>query len=167
MQAWNAPWARQDVDAQLQRVERRMQRIFRAADTLADGQTLVYGWTVAAGPDGEPHVSEFGNIDLSRRGLEQGWRSPNVRYRTDPEARTLHLEFDLPGVPRDAIQLAVAEDEIHVSAASGDRRYRSTIPLTGTVDPDSADATYRDGVLELEIRAEAAPERHRRDVRVR
>ena len=89
----------------------------------------------------------------------------------------LHIEADLPGMKRDDIQVRVEQDEVIIQ---GERRheqkqerrgyYRSersygsfyrTIPLPEGTNAESATATFRDGVLEIDVDMPRQQERGR------
>ena len=75
--------------------------------------------------------------------------------------------FDLPGVPQDSISLEVENDALTVSATrersdevNGDRFYRferrygsfsRSVGLPQGTDPESVNAEYHDGVLEVHV----------------
>lgn len=74
---------------------------------------------------------------------------------------------DLPGVEKDQISVRVDGDTLHLSATHdrevaeegkdyvrrerSSRQVRRSVSLPGPVDPDSADASYEDGVLTVRI----------------
>lgn len=89
----------------------------------------------------------------------------------------LLIQADLPGMKRDDVHVRVEDDEVIIQ---GERRqeqsqnqsgyYRSersygsfyrTIPLPEGINADSANATFRDGVLEIELDAPRQPQRGR------
>jgi HSP20 family protein len=79
----------------------------------------------------------------------------------------LLLRFDLPGVPKDQINVEVEDGTLVVSGERrseqeerGDRFYRRersvgtftrSIPLPEGIDPEKIKADFRDGVLELRV----------------
>jgi len=75
-----------------------------------------------------------------------------VRIREEGEH--VVVEVDVPGVPREAIRIYMPDDGsyIRVVAEHGDRRYAKRIHLPARVDPGSASAEYRDGVVVIRAR---------------
>ena len=67
-------------------------------------------------------------------------------YEEDDRIR---LVADLPGVEKDAIDLKCDGKTLTVSAASNRREYDERIRLPARVDEHSADASFRNGVLEV------------------
>jgi len=75
-------------------------------------------------------------------------------HETPDEIRVV---ADLPGVEKEALSLQCDGETLTVSAASDRREYDERLRLPGRVDPDSATATFNNGVLEVVFdRAESA-----------
>src|SRR5512136_1952672 len=110
---------------------------------------FVYGFSYTAEPGKEPIFREFGNIKPSYRGIEpsQG-REPLVDVMDDKDKYRIFAE--LPGVEKDTIKLAVAEDSIEISTKD-DKKFYKMIPLESTINPDSAKASYKNAVLTVEL----------------
>jgi len=110
---------------------------------------FVYGFSYTAEQGKEPVFREFGNIKPSYRGIEpsQG-REPLVDVMDDKDKYRIFAE--LPGVEKDTIKLDVAEDSIEISTKD-DKKFYKMIPLESTVNPDSAKASYKNGVLTVEL----------------
>lgn len=110
----------------------------------------------------------------SGEGGEAGkWMPPvEVLQRDD----RLLICIDLPGISRDSVNVEVQRDRVLVDGerkddfasgnAPGFRRsersygpFHRTVPLPEGVDPDSAQASMRDGVLEISLRMPSPTER--------
>jgi HSP20 family protein len=111
---------------------------------------------------------------FSRGGLQSLW-SPQVEiYERDGK---LHISADLPGLRREDVQVDIDDDSLTIR---GERRqkfedeqqgfYRSersygsfhrTIPLPEGVNAESAEASFRDGVLEITMDAPKGTRRGR------
>jgi len=126
---------------------------------LPDGSTVrtfgpvVYGYSMTMGPDGKPAIREFGNIKPSRlRGLpatgEQ--REPLVDVVTGDEL--VQVTAEVPGVEKKDIDLNTTENSLTISVDTEDRKYYKEVPLPEKVDPESAEATYKNGVLEVSMK---------------
>ncbi len=131
--------------------------MMRAARSMEQGSSIpgavYYGYSVTVGPDGKPHVREFGNAKPTRRGtFEVGSREPFVDTVVDEKEGKLKVVAEMPGVQREDIHLEALEDSLTIRADHGDRRYETTVPLNVQVDPASASATYNNGVLEVKLK---------------
>jgi HSP20 family protein len=110
---------------------------------------FVYGFSYTAEPGKEPVFREFGNIKPSHRGIEpSSGREPLVDVMDDKDKYRIFAE--LPGVEKDNIKLDVAEDSIEISTKDNKKFYKM-ISLESTVDPDSTKASYKNGVLTVEL----------------
>ena len=68
------------------------------------------------------------------------------------ESEVVRLVADLPGVEKDAIDLKCDGEVLTISAASNRREYDERIRLPARVDEHSANASFRNGVLEVTLR---------------
>ena len=113
------------------------------------------------------------NFDrLFDRFFEDGFRSPTCERGVYPRVEVftrdddLVLRADLPGIDPKELELSVEGDQLTIkgerkTAREGDALYREvsygqferTIKLPDNVDPDTVQATYRDGVLEVTLKA--------------
>jgi len=64
---------------------------------------------------------------------------------------TVLLVADLPGVSKDDIDLQCDGEVLTISAGSGRRQYDERVRLPVRVDERSADATFNNGVLQIEF----------------
>ncbi|MES3160119.1 MAG: Hsp20/alpha crystallin family protein [Halorubrum sp.] len=69
-------------------------------------------------------------------------------YATEDAVR---LVADLPAVSKDQLSLQCDGEALTISAASDRREYDETIELPAPVDEHSGDATFNNGVLEVEF----------------
>jgi len=111
----------------------------------------VYGFSMSIGPDGKPVIREFGNVQSSRSG-------PRVREEREPlvdvmeEERDVVIVAELPGVEKDDINLQTTKDNLTISVDTSQRKYHKELELPAKVDPKSARASYKNGVLEVRLR---------------
>ena len=110
-----------------------------------------YGIRITIGPDGVPRVEEFGNIRRGRGG------KPEIREEIEPLVDVIEHDdeiwvvAELPGVEKDKIKVRATEDRL-VIKAEGERKYYKVVELPARVDPKSARASYRNGVLEVKLK---------------
>lgn len=111
---------------------------------------IVYGFRMTIGPDGVPHIEEFGNVKrVGARPKISEEREPLYDIYEEPDKITIYVE--LPGVEKDKIDVSATEREVIVRASDGNRKYYKEIPLPVEVDPSTARAQYKNGVLEIKI----------------
>jgi HSP20 family protein len=110
---------------------------------------FVYGFSYTAEPGKEPIFREFGNIKPSHRGIEPAeGREPLVDVMDEKDKYKIFVE--LPGVDKENVKLDVAENSIQISTQD-DKKFYKMIDLESTVDPDSPKASYKNGVLSIEL----------------
>jgi HSP20 family protein len=110
---------------------------------------FVYGFSYTAEPGKEPIFQEFGNIKPSHRGIEpsQG-REPLIDVMSEKDRFRIFVE--LPGVDKDNVKLDVAEDSVEIKT-DDEKKFYKMIYLDSAVDPDSSKASYKNGILTLEL----------------
>lgn len=113
----------------------------------------IYGYRITIGPDGKPIVEEFGNVRRFRgRPIVSEEREPLVDVIESNEEVTVVVE--LPGVERDKINVEVSEDrrKLIIRASDTNRRYYKEVDLPSEVEPSSARANYKNGLLEVKLK---------------
>lgn len=110
----------------------------------------VYGFSVSMGPDGVPRIREWGNI---KPGIIKPRISESIEPFTDviEEEDVFRVIMDIPGVEKEKINVEVSEDAVEVSASDTDRRYHKVVHLPKKVKPETAKATYKNGVLTITV----------------
>lgn len=112
-----------------------------------------YGVSVHVGPEGIPKVSHFGNIRTYPTGeLTTDTREPFYDVIIDKDRNEAIVTLEMPGVEKKDIAIDATEETIEVKAETETRRYHQRIPLEMEIDPESARATYNNGVLEIKAR---------------
>ena len=110
---------------------------------------FVYGFSYTAEPGKEPVFQEFGNIKPSYRGIEPSLgREPLVDVMEEKDKFKIFVE--LPGVDKEKVKLDVAEDSVEVKTED-DKKFYKMINLDSAVNPDTSKASYKNGVLTLEL----------------
>jgi HSP20 family protein len=126
---------------------------------------------VTIGPDGRPHVREFGNIRPSAKGLveQSGIREPLIDTALDEKQNTLKITAEMPGVSKEDVKVNVSDKYVTIHAEKGDKKYHADVPV-GDVELDdttsSAKATYANGILELKIKIKQAPKSKAKEIKV-
>ncbi|MCX8185420.1 MAG: archaeal heat shock protein Hsp20 [Sulfolobales archaeon] len=142
----------EEFDENIRRLVREMERTpfgFEQHRSMTT-KPYVWGFEITIGPDGVPRVKEFGNV--RRIG-----RAPKISEEVEPiidvidEEDKIRVVAELPGVEKDKISLKTSGPKL-VIRASNHRRYYKEVDLPAEVDISTAKATYRNGVLEVELK---------------
>ena len=147
-------------------VEDMIEHIFNEMGIDLDdisNQPFVYGFSVSQRQGEEPEIREFGNVPpeagaVNPKGqqINIGERKPLVDvFETED---SVHIVAEMPGIEKEDIQLDATNSVVELKATHGERKYSEYIELPVDVDPDSAKATYLNGVLEV-IFARREPEK--------
>jgi HSP20 family protein len=165
-----------DFEREIGEMHERMDKIFKKAvdgniEKPSKGGPFVYGFSMRTGPDGIPHVQEFGNMspDMMRRFREANnlklpgpgevksetaksalpTREPLTDIIEHDDHFTITLE--LPGVDKKEIQLEIKDDILEVNVDTPLRQYFKKLPLPSEVDPGSIEASFNNGVLDVNV----------------
>lgn len=142
---------------------------------LSDGRIvretgpIIWGYSVTIGPDGKPQIREFGNVKPRIRETPFGTKpSIEVLEEREPLVDVIETEdqvkviAELPGVEKDDIKLNATEKTLTISVDTEKRRYHKDLQLPVEVDPESAKASYKNGVLEVQLvkKVKSKPGKH-------
>jgi HSP20 family protein len=127
-----------------------------------------YGYQITVGPDGKPHIREFGNARPSAKGLmEQSTvREPLVDTNLDEKDNTLTITAEMPGITKQDVKVAVDDGLVTIHAEKGDKKYHTELPIGTELDSDTAKATYTNGILELKIKLKKPPKPKAKEIKV-
>ncbi len=146
----------EEFEKQIEEMNELMEKMMHEAGK----ERLVYGYSMHIGPDGIPHVQQFGNVrqdGLSQiEGLpaqeDQDVREPFASSIIDEKNKELCITVEMPGVRKEDIELNATENQLVIKADSLGRKYFKTINNPSPVVPDSAGAKYNNGVLEITLK---------------
>jgi HSP20 family protein len=163
----------EEIDREFAEAEEMLDRMFRTVrrmrpEDLAANLPYYYGYQITTGPDGRPHVREFGNMRPSTKGLiaPTETREPLVDTSIDEKENTLIITAEMPGVTKQDIKVSVSEDYVSIHAEKGDKKYHTDVPVDIQLDDKLAKATYANGILELKIKLKEAPKPKATEVKV-
>ena len=162
-----------DIDREFAEAEEMMNRMLRTVrdtrpEELATTFPYFYGYQVTVGPDGKPHVREFGNVKPSPKGLvaQSEAREPLVDTAFDEKENMMTITAELPGVSKHDIKVQVSEGYVSIHAEKGEKKYHTDVPVQIALDDRSAKATYTNGILELKIKVKIPSKPKATDVKV-
>jgi len=123
---------------------------------------IVYGYSMTIGPDGKPHISQFGNVknfaggsneqELNLTGMGSG---PALTAEREPLAdvnttdREIKVIVEMPGVKKEEIKINATEGTVEITTTGSQRKYHKTIEIPLEGDIDSASSKYNNGILEI------------------
>jgi HSP20 family protein len=126
---------------------------------------IVYGYSMTIGPDGKPHVHEFGNVKPSgsSSSSNRGGFTSTSRFGTIPKITAerepladvnvtdneVKAVIEMPGVKKEDIKVNAFDDKIEVLSNDPQRKYHKTIEIPQEIDIESAKSTYNNGILEV------------------
>ena len=143
-----------DFEEEFKRMNERISRILNELSRhMSDVQgPFVYGFTMKIGPDGKPRIEEFGNVPKVGIGELEGYREPLVDVSDDE--KNVYVTAELPGVEKEQINLQVDENTIIIKTDVPERKYYKVIELPERVKPETAKASYQNGILDVTIEKE-------------
>ncbi|MEM0118096.1 MAG: Hsp20 family protein [Conexivisphaerales archaeon] len=136
-----------DIDELLEEMEKEIEEMiknFRKERAEFFKKPYVKGFTFEF-ENGRPVFRTFGDVRS-----EEEIREPLVEQFISRD--TLNVIAEMPGVEKESINLQADEDNISIEAKSEDRVYKTHVKLKNAVDPDSGEATYKNGILEIKFR---------------
>lgn len=142
-------WDSDDMDEMMERFRMIDRFMNEALEQLGGGEgPIFYGFSISVGTDGKPIVNEFGNV-------KPGLKGPELTEEIEPLVDvvdgkdSVRVYAELPGVEKKDIGLSVTDSGLTISVPSEKRRYYKDVDFPSKVDPDTAKATYKNGVLEV------------------
>lgn len=148
---------------EMEEMMREMEEEFARLSRMALGREverfgpLLYGVRIEIGPDGVPKIQEFGNV--RRVGVR-----PKISEEREPlvdvfeERDKVIVVAEMPGVEKDKISVRATEDTLVIRASNEHRKYYKEVPLPKPVKPETAKASYKNGVLEVKIEKKVVEE---------
>ena len=136
-----------------------MRNMFSGQGRAEPGKPFVYGFSMKTGPDGKPHISEFGNVKPGQIDVDGG-RSigPVVQDAREPLVDVMDSEkeiiviAELPGVEKRDIDLEIDGDRLMIKVDTETKKYYKEVALPDKVKDDATDASYNNGVLEIHLK---------------
>ena len=123
---------------------------------------IVYGYSMTIGPDGKPHISQFGNVknfaggpneqELNLTGMGSG---PALTAEREPLAdvnstdKEIKVIVEMPGVKKEEIKINATEGTVEITTTGPQRKYHKTVEIPTEADIDSARSNYNNGILEI------------------
>ncbi len=138
-------------DEIMEDMRKRMERVFSGAmKDLESTKPYVWGYSFRVGPDGKPEFRQFGDTGALKPWVSESKREPltDVIKRDD----SISITMELPGVAKKEIELRTTATKLTIEVDNPDRKYYKEVDLPAPVDPDSVDATFKNGVLDITLK---------------
>jgi len=126
---------------------KRFETLFSDLTNNNDGDIKTYGYTMFQGPDGVPHVHEYGNAVGEQTLISDNVREPLTDVSVEDD--TVRIIAELPGVQKEDIQLEGKKNALTITVDTLVRKFKKTLALPCDVDLDTAKAEYNNGILEV------------------
>jgi HSP20 family protein len=149
------PWL--DLLEEINRMEKMIDEIMKHSIKTVDKEKIknygpyIYGFSVVLNSNGKPRIQEFGNVHPTMYG-------PQFRIEREPlidiveEKNHVSIVAELPGVKKEDINLYSTENVLHISVNTHQRKYIKNLNLPVEVDPKSAKAFFKNGVLTITLK---------------
>ena len=134
-------------------IKRMTEEMMRMFSNAQPGKPVVHGFKINYGPDGKPHIEDFGNKPI---------KTPNGEPRISEEREPLTdiiegdddvaVTVEIPGVEKNDVDLNVNSDNLEIKVDSPNRKYHKRLDLPCDVMPKTTKATYKNGILDIVIK---------------
>ena len=112
----------------------------------------VYGINVRTLADGRPSVQPFGNIKKTPKGpVVEEMREPIVDVFD--ESDEIHIVSEMPGIEEKDVNLEIKGDILNINAEGENRKYQKEVLLPQPGKEENMTWTYKNGILEIKIKA--------------
>jgi HSP20 family protein len=87
---------------------------------------------------------------------EKDYRIPVSNVEYDKENHTYNLEVELPGIPKENINLEVSDNKLMITAENTSETYsrdfRTTYKIGHNINVESIEASFEDGLLSIKMK---------------
>jgi len=104
------------------------------------------------GPDGKPHIEEFGNIPGKRIGTEEVSMEREPLTDVIEGDKEISVIAELPGVEKKDINLSATEETLEIKVDTPERKYSKEVRLPAKVKAEITKASFKNGVLEVKLK---------------
>ena len=132
---------------------------------LGEGSPFVYGFSMRVGPDGKPHIEEFGNVP-DKKGVHEitSEREPLTDVIEGDDEVTVIAE--LPGVEKRDVKLEAEDESLSIKVDTPNRKYSKELALPCKVKTESIRATFNNGILEVKLKRSEKKAKRGVDVKI-
>ena len=117
----------------------------------------VYGYSMTIGPDGKPHVREFGNVKAGKNIVGQHLGAkPQISAEREPLSditttdNEVKVILEMPGIKKEDIKINAYDEKVEIKTSdNAQRKYHKILDLPKQADLETARSTYNNGILEV------------------
>ena len=134
-------------------IKRMTEEMMKMFSNAQPGKPVVHGFKIHVGPDGKPHIEDFGNKQIKSPEGE-----PLISEEREPLTDIIEGDDDvavtveIPGVEKNDIDLSVEKETLEIKVDTPNRKYHKTLELPCGVIPKTTKATYKNGILDVVIK---------------
>jgi HSP20 family protein len=123
---------------------------------------IVYGYSMTIGPDGKPHVRQFGNVDaIHNKNVGQSINSdsdkPQISIERDSLSdittteKEVKIVLEMPGINEEDIRINTYDDtKVEIKTADNSpRRYYKVVDVPKEANTETTRFAYNNGILEI------------------
>ena len=123
---------------------------------------IVYGYSMTIGPDGKPHVREFGNVGAIRNKnvgqfIEDDIDKPQITTERESLSdvttteKEVKVVLEMPGINEEDIKINTYDDEkVEIKTTDiSPRKYYKVVDLPKEANTETTRFTYNNGILEI------------------
>jgi len=118
---------------------------------------IVYGYSMTIGPDGKPHVREFGNVKAGKNIVGQHLGAkPQISAEREPLSditttdNEVKVILEMPGIKKEDIKINAYDEKVEIKTSdNAQRKYHKILDLPKQADIETARSTYNNGILEV------------------
>ncbi len=132
-------------------IDETMQKAFDNSKDTPTKRNRSKDFSVKIGPEGKPRIREFNNRQPQQAESEVS-DDPEPLVDIIEEGETVIVLVALPGVNKDDIDLRLTENNLTFSVDAADFEWYNELKLPARVNPKSARASYKNGVLEIKVK---------------
>ena len=122
-------------------------------EDMGESAPFVYGFSIIHRPGEDPEIREFGNVPEYSSNEENLFpseiRDPLIDIFESEEL--VHVLAEFPEVKKENLVLHATSQNLEIRVL-GSSEYSEEVELPSRVDPKSAKASYKNGVLEITFR---------------
>jgi HSP20 family protein len=168
-------WINDDFERYIDRILRQLGLDSELNLTTGDtnARKWTHGYSMTMGPDGKPIVREWGtglpgqnNPSVFPQPPTTQIAEPLTQVDCDTTNMKVRVLVEMPGVTKESVKVKATETAVRIKASNGGKDYDVEVPLEAKVDPNSARATCKNGVLDLTLDMLEAPQGDGVDVQV-